>query len=83
MAIMFLADSESVDYTVADCSTVVELSRPFNSSEDVVVILGENGIANEGNRTIELRLVPATPLNQNGIVLYENISLTILDLDSK
>ena len=80
---MFLADSVSVYYTVADCNTDVELSRPFNSSKDIVVILGENGIANEGNRTVELRLVPTTPLDQNGIVLYENISLTILDLDSK
>ena len=80
---MFLADSESVDYIVADGNTDVELSRPFDSSKDVVVILRENGIANEGNRTVELRLVPTTPLDQNETVLYEYISLTILDLDSK
>ena len=83
MFVFFFADSESADYIVVDCNTIIELSSPFNSTNDIAVILRENGIANEGNRSVQLRLVPTTPLDQYGITLYENISLTILDLDSK
>jgi hypothetical protein len=49
----------------------------------IVVVLRRNGIANEEDRTAQLRLIPSTPLDQGGVVFRENISLTIVDLDSK
>ena len=58
------------------------VSNCITPDYDFVVVLRENGVVNEGNRTAQLRLVPSTPLD-HGIVFRENISVTILDLDSK
>ena len=58
---------------VSNCST---------PDYDFVVVLRENGVANEGNRTAQLHLVPSIQFD-HGIVFRENISVTILDLDSK
>ena len=66
---------------VIDCNTVIELSRPFDSN--VCVMLRENGVANERNKSVQFRLIPTIPLDQDEVVLYENVSLTIVDLDSK
>ena len=68
----FFSVNESVD--------LLACSRP---DYEVVAVLRENGIANDGNRTAQLSLVPSIPLDQDGILFRENISLTILDLDSK
>ena len=65
---------DSTDLMVSDCNT---------TDYDFAVVFRENGVANEGDRTAELRLVPSIQLDQDGIVFRENISVTILDLDSK
>ena len=70
----FFSVGESTDLMATDCST---------PDYEMVVVLRENGVANDGNRTTQLRLVPSMPLDQDGIVFHENISVTVLDLDSK
>jgi hypothetical protein len=51
-------------------------------TNSLVVQLMENGVANEENEIALFQLVPSTPLDQDGIIFHENISLMILDLDS-
>ena len=68
--------SDFDDFVVRDC---------YNTDYGVIVILRENGVANEGNRTIQLQLdltIPPAP-DPFEAVIHQNISLTILDLDSK
>lgn len=63
-------------------TTAVELS-PLSWSGDVFIELHEDGVANEGNTALEFRLIPMTTFNESEVVLHDNLTLTIIDSDSK
>lgn len=74
------AGNESAAFTLL--ITTIELSPP-SWTGSVLIELHEDGVANRGNTTVQLRLVPMATFNESGVILHDVLTLTIIDTDSK
>ena len=74
------AGNESAALTLL--TTTIELSPP-SWTGSVLIELHEDGVANRGNTTVQLQLVPMATFNKSEVILYDVLTLTIIDTDSK
>ena len=62
-------------------TSVVELSPPFISHKVIQTTFLEDGLALEGNKMFQLRLISLTPFSYTGSIFHDSVTLIIQDAD--